>query len=283
MILALLLAAQGYSPETEAVMKRSQERAAQARAAEQTQPSENLPVSPEVAAKFQACLDQAIDDPDKGAQFAEAWRIDRGGFHARQCQGFAYARAERWVPAATAFEQAAAEAERAGAVRDSARLLAQSGNAALAGGSADVARLRFDAALARGLPDGLEKGEVYLDRARAKVALGDQPGARSDFGHAVELAPADPLAWLLSATLARRMNDLTLARQHIAQAVKLSPDDPAVALEEGNVAVLSSQDAVARSAWERAVRLAPDSASGKAAAANLAELGPAPPTTGETR
>ncbi len=275
MILALLLAAQAYSPETEAVMNRSRERAAAARADERQEQAAPgaLPVPPEVAAKLQACLDEAINDPQAGARFAEDWRIDKGGFYARQCQGFAYARAERWTPAVTAFDQAAAEAERAGSMRDAARLMAQAGNAALAGGDAATARARFDAALVRGLPDGLEKGEAYLDRARARVAQNDPAGARADFDQALKLASADPLAWLLSATLARRMNDLPLAQQHVAQAVKLSPDDPSVALEEGNVAVLSNQDAAARAAWERAVRLAPESASGKAAAANLAELG----------
>jgi tetratricopeptide (TPR) repeat protein len=265
---------QAYDPEVEAVMKRSQQRAAEKRAgaASQARPAAAAPLSKEAAAKFQACLDAAIADPEAGARFADEWRLAGGGFNARQCQGFAYARAERWAPATVAFEQAADEAERSGAMVDSGRLLAQAGNAALAGGDAAKARAHFDAALARGLPDGLEKGEVFLDRARAKVALGETAPARADIENALKLTPQDPLAWLLSATLARRMNDLALAQQHIAQAVKLSPDDASVALEEGNIAVLGSRDDAAKAAWDRAVKIAPDTPTGKAAADNLARL-----------
>jgi tetratricopeptide (TPR) repeat protein len=286
MILTALLLLQAYSPETEAVMNRSHARAqerrageAEARAAAAASAPEGgskgqpgaLPLPPEIAAKLQACTDTALGDPDKGVAFANAWRIDGGGYHARQCLGFAYAHAERWAPALVAFTQAAEEAERTDAPA-SARLWAQAGNAALAGGDAARARACFDAAFVRGLPDGLEKGEAYLDRARALVALGEPARARDDLDHATEQASADPLVWLLSATLARRMNDLPLARTHIARAVKLSPDDASVALEEGNIAMLSGTGDVAKSAWTRAAKLAPDSGAGKAAADNLARL-----------
>lgn len=271
--LLLLLAMQGYSPETEAVMNRSRAEAAAKRGETVAPaPASALPLPPAIAAKLQACLDAATQDPDAGVRFANDWRIDGGSFHARQCLGFAYAKAERWAPAMIAFEQAADEAERAGE-KGSGRLWAQAGNAALAGGDAAKARGYFDAAFARGLPAGLEKGEIHLDRARALVALNDLPAARTDIDAALTLAAPDPLAWLLSATLARRMNELSLAQRHIAQAVKLAPDDASVALEEGAVAVLTGHDDVARSAWQRAVKLAPESDAGKAAAANLAQLG----------
>jgi len=270
-LIALLL--QAYDPEIEAVMKRSRQTKEQAAVAT---PAAAAPLSKEQAAKFQACLDAAVTDPDAGVKFANDWRIDGGGFNARQCLGFSYAKAERWAPARVAFEQAADEAERQGAAVDSGRLWAQAGNAALAEGDIATARRHFDAALARGIPDGLEKGEVYLDRARTLVALKDDKGARADLTNALRMAPKDPLAWLLSATLARRMDDLALAQQHIAEAVKLSPDDSSVALEEGNIAVLSSRDADAKAAWERAARLAPDAPSGKAAAENLTRLNTPP-------
>lgn len=280
---ALLLALQ-YTPETEAVMNRSRARAAEKRAAareeaareatpEAADEAQALPIPREIAVKLQACLDQSVNDPDGGIKFADAWRMDGGSFYARQCTGFALSRAERWTASTLAFEQAADEAERSGHAVDAARLLGQAGNAALAGGGAAKARGFFDAALARGLPNGLEKGEVYLDRARALVALGDTAKARGDLDQALVQAPADPLVWLLSATLARRTNDLPLAQKHVAQAVKLAPDDAAVALEEGNVAMLSDQEDVARAAWQRAVKLSADSAAGKAASANLAQMG----------
>ncbi|WP_150293090.1 tetratricopeptide repeat protein [Sphingobium estronivorans] len=276
----LLLAPQGYDPEIEAVMNRKRkekaEAAASAAAAPPVAPAQasdgRIPVPDKYAAKFQACLDQAVESPEKGVAFAQQWRIDGGSFYARNCMGFAYARAERWAPAIVSFEQGADEAERGGEMVQSGRLWAQAGNAALAGGDAAKARDDFDAALARGLPDGVEKGEVHLDRARALVALNDSKGARDSLDIALEQVPKDPLAWLLSATLARRSGEMKLAQAHIARAVQLSPDDASVALEEGNIAVLTDQEDVARSAWQRAVTLAADSPAGKAAADNLSRL-----------
>lgn len=285
LFLPLMLLAQAYDPEIEAVMNRSrkekQETAASVAAAPppSTPAREDgkIPVPAKFAAPFQACLDQALEDPTAGVAFAEKWRIDGGGFYARHCMGFAFARAERWSPAIIAFQQAAEEAERSGEMVQSARLWAQAGNAALASGDAAKARGDFDAALARGLPDGLEKGEVHLDRARALVAMGETEAARDSIDVALIQAPRDPLGWLLSATLARRSGEISLAQAHIARAVQLSPDDASVALEEGNIAILTDHEDIARSAWQRAVRLAPDAAAGKAAADNLSRLPAAKP------
>ena len=285
LFLPLMLLAQAYDPEIEAVMNRSRKEKQEAAASVAAAPPPSaparedgkIPVPAKFAAPFQACLDQALEDPTAGVAFAEKWRIDGGGFYARHCMGFAFARAERWSPAIIAFQQAAEEAERSGEMVQSARLWAQAGNAALASGDAAKARGDFDAALARGLPDGLEKGEVHLDRARALVALGETEAARDSIDVALIQAPKDPLGWLLSATLARRSGEMSLAQAHIARAVQLSPDDASVALEEGNIAILTDHEDIARSAWQRAVRLAPDAAAGKAAADNLSRLPVAKP------
>ncbi|WP_242129277.1 hypothetical protein [Sphingobium sp. Sx8-8] len=281
----LLLAPQAYDPEIEAVMRNRQKEKAQAAAAPApaapapaaptpaaTSSDGHIPVPDKYAAKFQACLDQAIEAPEQGVAFAQKWRVEGGSFYARNCMGFAYARAERWAPAIVAFEQGADEAERNGEMVQSGRLWAQAGNAALAGGDVAKARDDFDAALARGLPDGVEKGEVHLDRARALVALNDLQGARESLDIALAQVPRDPLGWLLSATLARRAGEMKLAQAHIARAVQLAADDASVALEEGNIAVLTDHEDMARSAWQRAVKLAPDTPAGKAAADNLSRL-----------
>lgn len=280
----LLLAPQAYDPEIEAVMnRRKKEAPASAPVAPANSPAAGnpgegrIPVPARFAQPFQQCLDQAMASPDEGVAFAQKWRIEGGSFYARHCMGFAYARAERWAPAIVAFEQAADEAERNGEMTQSARLWAQAGNAALAGGDAAKARADFDAALARGLPDGLEKGETHLDRARALVALGDGKAARESLDIALTQAPQDPLGWLLSATLARRSGEMKLAQAHIARAVQLSPDDASVALEEGNIAVLTGHEDVARAAWQRAVKIAADAPAGKAAADNLSRLPAAKP------
>ncbi len=221
--------------------------------------------------RFDACVALVGEDPVKAIATADQWRISGGGVLARHCLALAYAAQQRFVPAAVAFEQAAREAEVA---RDSraANLWVQAGNARLAAKQPDLARSAFDAAFAHGTLSGERLGEVHLDRARARVALGDNAGARTDLDAALKLAPKDPLAWLLSATLARRTNDLARAQTDIAEAAKLSPDDASVALEAGNVAILSGAPEAAKVAWEGAVKNQPDSDAGKAAAAALVAL-----------
>jgi Flp pilus assembly protein TadD len=97
-------------------------------------------------------------------------------------------------------------------------------------------------------------------------------GARADLDLVATHVPADPLGWLLSATLARKMNDLPRAQLDIEEAAKRAPDDASVALEAGNIAVLSGREDAARTAWQAAVKLAPESMSGKAATESLARL-----------
>ncbi len=221
--------------------------------------------------RFADCVALVERDPAKAIEAAGNWRVEGGSILARQCLGLAYAAQQRWLPAMTAFEQAAqtAEAERDGRAGN---LWVQAGNAALAASEAGKARTAFDAALASGQVKGAEAGEVHLDRARALFATGDARAARGDLDAALKLVPADPLAWLLSATLARKTGDLTRAQTDIAEAAKRSPDDASVALEAGNIAILSGANGAARTAWEAAVKNAPNSPAGKAAAEALKQL-----------
>ena len=221
--------------------------------------------------RFEACATLAETDPARALAEAGTWRIAGGGVLARQCEGLAYVTQKRWLPAATAFEAAAREADVKGDGR-SAVLWVQAGNAALAGNDAAKATTYFDGALTRGQLTGDALGEVHLDRARARAALGDMKGARTDLDLATKHVPADPLGWLLSATLARKMNDLPRAQADIVEAAKRSPDDASVALEAGNIAVLSGRDDAARTAWEAAIALSPNSPSAKAATESLARL-----------
>ncbi|WP_404334624.1 tetratricopeptide repeat protein [Sphingomonas sp. MMS12-HWE2-04] len=222
--------------------------------------------------RYTQCMDMATSDPASGITNAAAWRIDGGGMLARQCLGVAYANLQRWPSAAAAFEEAARDAATAKDPR-AANYWQQAGNAWLAAGEAAKARADLDAALATETLNGLALGEAHLDRARVLVALNELETARGDLDRAIAEAPADPLAWLLSATLARRQNDLPRARKDIAEALRRSSDDAAVQLEAGNIAAASSDEAGARTAWSRAIELAPGSPTATAARTALAQFG----------
>lgn len=281
LILAALaaLAGQGaYSPEIEAIMRhRDEKRAAEARArlSLATESNSLTSVMPSATAeRLSACLVNADAKPENGLADAERWAREGGGAYAAQCKGYALGKAGQWGTATIAFE---AGAQISGIdAQTQARLWSHAGNAALANGDAARALVDFDRALEKPLPPSLATGEIHLDRARAKVAGGDNKGARDDFDKALVLAANDPLAWLLSATLARRMDDLALARAHIEQAARLSRNDANIALEQGVIYALSGdRDPAAKAAFSRAQEVAgKDSELAAKAKAYLAQLEP---------
>ena len=224
---------------------------------------------PAAVATPAACEALVRQSPEAAIAAADQWRIRGGGLDARQCLGLAYSAAERWSAAATTLEAAARESETTQDHRGP-DFWVQAGNAWLAGADPAKARKAFDAALASPTIAAELRGEVHLDRARAFVALGDAAAARADIDKGLELVPADPFAWYLSAALARRQNDLPRARTDIARAVELAPNDAPVLLEAGNIAGLSGEVEAAEGLFARAARAAPQSEAGKAAAAALA-------------
>ena len=220
----------------------------------------------------EACAALVKAAPEQAIAMAGDWRLKGGGIKARICLGLAYAKLERWAPAATAFEQAAIEAE---TTKDPGRadFWAQSGNSWLAAGDPAKARKAFDAALAIPSLAAELRGEVHLDRARTAVAAGDIVSARADIDQGLKLVPADPFAWYLSSALALREERLARAKEDIAKAVSLAADDADILLQAGTVAGVTGEVVAAQSFYERAARLAPDSPAGKAAKAALAANG----------
>jgi tetratricopeptide (TPR) repeat protein len=235
---------------------------------------------PSDEARFQSCTALIKTAPEKAVEAASEWRIAGGGAFARQCLGLAYAAMERWAPAATAFEQAARDAEKAKDA-SAADFWVQSGNGWLAAGDGLKARQAFDAALATTALTPELRGEVYLDRGRAGVQLGDLAGARADIDKGLTLVPSDPFGWYLSSALALREERLPRAKEDVARAISLAPDDGDVLLHAGNVAGASGDTQGAIAFYTKAVKAAPNSAAGKAAQAALAAnaaTAPAPVT-----
>lgn len=219
--------------------------------------------------RYDTCTKLIAADAGKAAAVADAWSRVNGGVPARQCLGLAYAAQALWPEATAAFAQAAGDAETQQDGR-AATLWAQAGNAALAGGDPARARGYLDRALALPVLGAPYRGEALLDRGRADVAADDPAAARRDIDEALGLVPGDPMAWLLSATLARRVQDVSRARHDIAKAVLLAGNDATVQYEAGNVAYVGGDAAGAAAAWRRAAAAGPETSAGRAAAAALA-------------
>ena len=241
-------------------------------------PAAPIPL-PMRASKAQACLDQVDEDAEAAADTATAWLADAKGperAEANLCLGMALSHQDDWDGAAAAF---AAGRDAAGSDKPMrARLGTMAGNAALAAAKPDLSLIALDAADAdaRGLADQPLLADIAIDRARALVMLHREAEAEAALTAARIAAPANPEAWLLSATLARRQGNLAEAQARIEKAADLLPVDPEIGLEAGVIAALSGHDAAARKSWESVIKAAPQSDSAQTAKTYLAQLGPAP-------
>lgn len=226
-------------------------------------------------ARFEECLKQARTDPATGIKTADAWAGEAAGEAAaypQQCLGHAYTSLLRWDAAERAF-LTARETLGEGQHEWRARLALQAGNAALAGNRTDAAL--FDVSLAeRDLANGDPAigAMIETDRARALVAAGRENEAVAALDKARALDPQSPNAWLLSATLARRLGKLAEAQGYIETAAKLAPTYPEIGLEAGVIAMLAGNREAAKASWESVVALAPGDEAGASAKAYLAQL-----------
>jgi tetratricopeptide (TPR) repeat protein len=228
-----------------------------------------LPTLDEV--QFAECLTLAGKDPVSAISSASLWAQEKGGYLARACHGFALATDFKFDLAVPILTEAATLAAAKGDPR-AARFWAQAGNAAIAAGQADVAVDALSKALASNTLDNNERADGEVDRARAFVALGKNADGEAALATARQLAPENGAAWLLSATLARRLNKLPDALAFIQTAAAVLPSDPAVALEAGNIAIAAGDDNMARTQWEQAIKIAPNSRQATTARAQLAAL-----------
>lgn len=226
------------------------------------------------------CLAKAASDPDAAMVEVQTWlgesRDTGQQVRANQCLGMLRSNAGDFDGALEAFSQAVTGIPREQEVAG-VPLMAMAGNAALAGGKTEDALAWFDRALAvKGFADNAALAAIQADRSRALVALGRNAEAAGALDEAHRLAPEDPEGWLLSATLARRQDDLDRAQRDIEIAAKYAPRDPQVGLEAGVIAVLSGRDEAARKSWESVVAADPQGEAGRTAKGYLEQLGPAP-------
>ncbi|HEY6815363.1 MAG TPA: hypothetical protein VI168_07490 [Croceibacterium sp.] len=219
------------------------------------------------------CLERARTDPTTAIVQASAWAGEASGADAsfpQQCLGFAYAMLLRWEAAERAF-LAAREAATDSFRR--ARLATMAANAALAQERAADALVSLDLAgndAAAAADDGL-RAMVEVDRSRALVIQGLEAEAEATLAAARTLDAQSPFAWLLSATLARRLGKLDEAQNFIETAAALSPDYPEVGLEAGVIAMLAGRQDAAEASWRSVIELAPNSEAAASARSYLAQ------------
>ena len=226
--------------------------------------------------RLEQCLDQARGEPAAAISEASTWLGETSGAAAsypQQCLGYAYAMLLRWEAAERAF-LAAREAELASNPLRRAQLATMAANAALAESRAEAGL----AALGLAATDAAASGDVALrsivetDRARALVMQGNEGEAEAVLAAARMLDAQNALAWLLSATLARRLGKLAEAQGFIETAAALEPDYPEAGLEAGVIAMLQGREDAAAASWRSVVELEPESLTAEIARGYLAQL-----------
>lgn len=229
--------------------------------------------------RLKDCLDLAMLRPADAIEVAEVWLAEAKSMtdraHAKQCKALALTRIEGWGEAATLFLSARDDtpAHESG---ERARLGAMAGNALLVTGDRAGALTALDSARADAneARDAKLGGALQIDRARALVGLGRNDDAAAALREARELVPDNAQAWLLSATLSRRMGNLPEAQAQIVRAAELMPVDAEVGLEAGVIAMLSGREEAARKSWQSVLKTAPGSEAAKTAQGYLDQLGP---------
>ncbi|AOL24949.1 Tetratricopeptide repeat-containing protein [Erythrobacter litoralis] len=236
------------------------------------------PLDP-VSQWLKSCLEQVVDDPARAHAKAQIRRNETFGEQrviANHCLGVAATELGLWDDARAAFLAARDETPQ-GEARTRARFGAMAGNAALAAGDPASALTLLAAAEddARTAASASLEAIAALDRGRALVALDRPEDALAALRDATRLAPTSGEAWLLEATLLRRLERLDEAQAAIERAVELVPMDGAVGLEAGVIAVLAGREEAARESWESVIATQPESLAAKTAKAYLAQLPPA--------
>lgn len=237
----------------------------------------SAPVDPG-SAWLAECMALIESDPARAHSTAQIRRDGVSGVSrvlANHCLGLAATELAMWDDARSAFEAARDETpenER----RARARFGLMAGNAALVGGEGARALALFDraAADARRAASADLQAIAETDRARALVALDRPADGLEALGTATRIIPDDGEAWLLKATLLRRLERLAEAQTAIERAAALSPKDAAVGLEAGVIAILSGREEAARASWQSVIDTQPQSTAANRAQQYLAQLGP---------
>jgi len=227
--------------------------------------------------RLSLCMDRARTDPTTAIAEASRWEKETGAAersHAQQCLGMAYTALLRWSAAESAF-LAAREAAPDDDHFRKAQLAAMAGNAALAesrGAAAQVA-LALAVSDAEASDDAALQAITRVDLARALVLQGDTTRAEAELARARALDPQSPYAWLLSATLARRLGKLDEAQGYIQTAASLAPDYPEIGVEAGVIAMLGGKEEAARKSWQSVIEVDPEGDAAETARGYLAQLG----------
>ena len=252
---------------------------ARKRARQEAEDAQSQPPAP--AAAGSGCIDAVDADPEHAVEVTRTAlnnAMGRERVRAGMCLGVAYTALDEWGEAQQAFT-AARNAADEGDHPTRARLGAMAGNAALAAGNPAEALALLAPAEAEAKQAGDKDLVVSIDIDRARALVGVQQPVEAGVVLATVRAadPANAQAWLLSATLSRRLGNLAEAQVQIEKAAQLAPANTLIGsqigLEAGVIAMLAKHPDAARKSWNAVIQSAPESDAATTAKDYLAQLG----------
>ncbi len=228
-------------------------------------------------ADLSTCLKQASSFPQQALDFAQEWRerasTDLEFAQSAHCAGLALVQLGRYGEARQAFELASGEAPQDN-LAYGARLAAMAGNAAMAENNVEAALPLLDRAggMALAAEESELAADLRVDLARVLVRLNRPEDAASALAEAREADALDVEAWLLSATLSRRLERLGEAQAQIERAAMLDPRNPQIGLEAGVIAAMAGRADDARASFQSVLSVAPGSPYAERAQGYLTQL-----------
>lgn len=185
---------------------------------------------PSDQARLEACLSAIQDDAENAYEDALTWRHQGGGWPAEHCVSLALIALGQEAPGALRLREAAQSAQMASDL-SRALMLGQSGEAFVAAGEYEQARISFEQALAF----APERAELQAGIAGVHIALEEFDAAEAASSLALEQDEANPVAYQLRARARLGKGDFDAALSDIEAARRLDPENIDILLLRGQI------------------------------------------------
>ncbi len=180
--------------------------------------------------RYRACLAKAYSNPTEAYEDALIWKNEGGASPARHCLAMAFLGMNAFAEGAEQLE-ALAYAPDIESQALKTEVLIQSGEAWLQAERPKDALRVLDLALER----QKNNADVYTNRARAEMALGNVTAAHADLDQAIRLRPDHALALRLRAAVQLREGKLQAAQSDIEAALRFEPSNVDALLVRGQI------------------------------------------------
>ncbi|MBI1182305.1 MAG: tetratricopeptide repeat protein [Alphaproteobacteria bacterium] len=250
---------------------------------------------PAAANNYTECMKLIDMAPKRAYDLASQWRDYGGGLPSEHCMALALFELGQYEKSAQMLEELARRAkqetraaqakpnpteEAVNGAQDEAPpaqvpptlsidLLAQAGNAWLMAGKNEKAFTVLSEALSEKAVTDQQAAQILIDRARARVELGNLEGAVTDLDEAIKRGGPQADALTYRASAHRALGQFASARADLDQALAMDSTNVEALLEEGNLneAIGNTQAAIVD--WIQVTKLSPDTLAGRAAADSI--------------